>query len=74
MATGIRRDRTGNFLATNREYSYAEQSGTLSQDCKTSSYQPSIPSDLGGLKCCPSFGRGSNFASMPEPIHFIFAV
>jgi hypothetical protein len=37
-------------------------------------YQPSIPSDLGRLKCCPSFGRGSNFASMPDPMHFIFAV
>lgn len=37
-------------------------------------YLPSTPSDLDGLKCCTSFGRGSNFASMPEPMHFIFAV
>jgi hypothetical protein len=41
---------------------------------KKSIYQRSIPSDLGGLNCCVSFGRGSNFASIPDPIHFIFAV
>ena len=37
-------------------------------------YRPSMPSDLGDLKYCASFGRGSNFASMPDPMHFIFAV
>jgi hypothetical protein len=41
---------------------------------RTSIYQASVPSDLGGLKCCASFGRGSNFASIPDPMHFIFAV
>jgi hypothetical protein len=62
------------FFAANWGYTYAEQSGTLSQDGKTSTYQPSVPSDLGGLKCCASFGRGLNFASISEPTHFIFAV
>ena len=74
MATGISRDRTGNFLQPTGNILTPQQCGTLRQNGKTSTYQPSIPSDLGGLKCCAAFGRGSNCASISEPTHFIFAV
>ena len=42
--------------------------------CPRALLTPYMPRPLGALKCCGSFGRGSNFASMPDPIHFIFAV
>ena len=41
---------------------------------ETVSYQRSAPRAFGALKCCGSFGLGSNFASMPDPIHRIFAL
>ena len=50
---------------------FLELSGVESE---TVSHQRSAPRAFGVLKCCGSFGRGSNFASMPDPIHFIFAL